>query len=200
MTKGQYIRTKDIKEKNSKSRKGKGIGTCGKYIRTKEIKEKQSLKMEGHPSSEYQKEVQRIRMSGIENPMNNPESLAKISGKNCHRFGKPAIPARFFIYQSPLQGEIKLNHGWEKAYAEYLDFYGEPWYYECETFKYEFNNKQISYTPDFYLPLENKFVEIKGRWIRDAEPKFLKFKETYPNIKIELLMKKDLKRLGIKIN
>ena len=199
MTKGQYIRTKEIKEKNSKFRKGKGIGTCGKYERTKEIKRKQSSKMIGHPTSEYQKEVQRIRMSGIENPMNNPESIAKISGENCHLFGKPPIPGRFYKYNSPLQGQIKLNHGWELAYAQYLDFYGDPWYHECETFKFEFNEKQTSYTPDFYLPLEKKYVEIKGRWIRDAKEKFEKFKETYPEIKIELLMKKDLKKLGIRI-
>ena len=199
MTKGQYIRTKEIKEKNSKSRKGKGIGTCGKYIRTKEIKEKQSLKMEGRPTSEYQKEIQRKRMSGIENPMNNLECVEKISGKNCHLFGKPPIPGRFYLYQSPLQGEIKLNHSWELAYAEYLDFYGEPWYHECKTFEFEFNNKQTSYTPDFYLPLEKRYVEIKGRWIRDSEQKFNRFKQQYPEIKIDLLMKKDLKKLGIRI-
>ena len=44
MTQGQYIRTNEIKIKNSKSRKGKGIGTCGKYIRTDEIKEKTTSK------------------------------------------------------------------------------------------------------------------------------------------------------------
>jgi len=199
MTKGQYIRTKEIKDKNSKSRKGIGISICGKYTRTEEIKEKQRIKMKGKPTSDYQKKVLKELMLSSRNPMNDPIIRESISGINAHRYGKTACPARYFKYQSPLQGEVKLNHGWEKSYAEYLDFYGEPWYHECKTFKFEFNGKQTTYTPDFYLPLEKKYVEIKGRWIRDAEQKFLKFKETYPEIKIELLMKKDLKKLGIKI-
>jgi len=199
MTKGQYIRTNEIKNKNSKSRKGKGIGICGKYIRTKEIKEKQHLKMKGHPSSEYQKQVLFELMSSSKNPMNNPEYKAKISGENCHLFGKPPIPGKFYLYMSPLQGEVKLNHGWELEYAKYLSFYKKLWYYEYKTFKFIFNNKYVSYTPDFYILEEDKYVEIKGWWRRDTEQKFYVFKKQYPNIKIELLMKKDLKKLGIKL-
>jgi len=43
------------------------------------VNAEQSLKMEGRPTSEYQKEIQRKRMSGIENPMNNLECVEKIS-------------------------------------------------------------------------------------------------------------------------
>lgn len=199
MTKGKYIRTKEIKEKNSKSRIGRGIGTCGKYIRTDEVREKQHQKMEGHPSSEYQKQVLREIMSSERNPMNNPEIKASISGENSYRFGKPPIPGKVYLYQSRLQGEVKLNHRWELLYAMYLDSIKEPWYHEYKTFRFIFNNKQVSYTPDFFLPVQNKYIEIKGWWRRDSEQKFEEFKKQYPNIKIDLLMKKDLKRLGIKI-
>lgn len=199
MTRGQYIRTLEIKEKNSKSRKGKGIGICGKYKRTDDIKEKQHLKMKGHPLSETAIKKNTERMLSSENPMKNPEIKASISGINSHRSGIPPIPGKSYPYVSQFQGEVKLNHSWELLYVKYLNSNNIKWYHEYKTFKFIFNNKQTSYTPDFYLPETDEYIEIKGRWIRDAELKFNKFKEIYPNIKIKLLLKSDLKRLGIKI-
>lgn len=78
MTKGQYIRTKEIKDKNSKSRKGKGIGNCGKYERTEKVKEKQHNKMKGRPTSKKQKDVLTKLFLSSRNPMNNPESVKKL--------------------------------------------------------------------------------------------------------------------------
>ena len=155
--------------------------------------------MEGHPTSEYQKEVVRAFMLSPKNPMYDPEIKASISGENSYRFGKPPVPGKVYLYQSPFQNEVKLNHRWELLYATYLDFIKELWYHEFKTFKFIFNNKQVSYTPDFYLPSQDKYIEIKGWWRRDSEQRFEQFKKEYPNIKIDLLMKKDLKRLGIKI-
>lgn len=199
MDKWTYTRTDEIKKKNSENREGKGKGICGKYIRTDEIKAKQSKKMMGHPPSERQKQVLREMFLGSRNPMNDPEIKASISGENSYRFGKPPVPGIVHLYQSPFQGIVKLNHRWELLFANYLDSIKEPWYHEYKTFRFTFNNKSSSYTPDFYLPNQDKYIEVKGRWIRDAKEKFEEFKKQHPEIKIELLMKKDLIKLGIKI-
>ena len=58
------------------------------------------------------------------------------------------------------------------------------------------------YIPDFYLPAQNKFIEIKGYWDEetDAKLKSDKFKELYSkNYNYEILMKKELENLGIKL-
>ena len=213
MTKGKYIRTKEIKDKNSKSRKGKGIGTCGKYIRTDNIKEKQHIKMEGHQSSENQKKVLKELML-IRNPMDNPQIRAKqlestntIEFKQQHsnaiKGGKNPIfkaPKQMGIgkgcyYQSPLQGKIWMRSSWEIAYAKYLDSINELWYYEIESY---FLSNGITYCPDFFLPRLNKFIEIKGWMSSEGQNKIDLFLQEYP-WDLEILRKEDLKNLGIKL-
>ena len=63
-------------------------------------------------------------------------------------------------YTSPLQGIIMLRSNWEVATANFLSKLGYDWMYEYKTFKL---NKTVSYTPDFYIPSENVYIEVKGR-------------------------------------
>lgn len=46
-------------------------------------------------------------------------------------------------------------------------------------FKYEMDNKIKSYTPDFYLPELNLYVEIKGHWWGNDENKMKKIKHQH---------------------
>lgn len=48
---------------------------------------------------------------------------------------------------------------WEANYARILNLFGAPWIYEYKKFKTPYG----SYTPDFYLPEQNVYVEVKGR-------------------------------------
>ncbi len=54
-----------------------------------------------------------------------------------------------------------------------------------------------TYTPDFYIPKWNCYIEIKGYWRNDTKYKFYKFKRIYSNINIYLFYKNKLKTLGI---
>jgi hypothetical protein len=51
---------------------------------------------------------------------------------------------------------------WELKYAQYLDEIGVVWERNTASFPYEFEGKMRNYTPDFYLPMTDEYVEIKG--------------------------------------
>lgn len=67
-------------------------------------------------------------------------------------------------YKSPNQGIVRLRSKLEAKYAKHLNNGNIDWYYEYKSFPY-LDSKGIrrTYTPDFYLPVENKYIEVKGK-------------------------------------
>lgn len=61
------------------------------------------------------------------------------------------------------------------------------------TFEYLHNGIIKRYTPDFYIPHLNLYVEIKGRWWGDGEEKFKCVLDQYPNLNIIIMFQNDLK-------
>lgn len=122
------------------------------------------------------------------------KALGKHVGKKSGRYGKPPKHGKHIYYNSPLQGIICFRSLYEIAYAKYLDSINEFWYYEIETF----DLGDTTYTPDFFLPRRNKFIEIKGYMHKKSQDKINKFLEQYP-WKLEILFKKDLIKLGCKL-
>ena len=51
--------------------------------------------------------------------------------------------------------------------------------------------------PDFYLPETDEYIEIKGWWWGSGKKRFDLFKKNYPKIDIKVLMKPDLKKIGV---
>ena len=121
---------------------------------------------------------------------------AKLGIKN-HRYGKPspigAGRGRWSYYQSPLQGKIRLRSSYEFAYAQYLDQNNIPWYYEFKTFEL---SEGMTYTPDFFLLDQNKYVEIKGYMYLKHQLKIEKFIKEY-NLNFEILNYIKLKEINI---
>jgi len=114
-------------------------------------------------------------------------SLAQ-QGRNNNHFGKPASNGKRYWYKN-----YCFRSTWETLYAKYLDRKGIEWQYESKTF----NLGNITYTPDFYLPKLDIYIEVKGFWWKKQKEKFIKFKRQYSNINIKLLMKKDLQKLKV---
>ena len=65
-------------------------------------------------------------------------------------------------YKSPNQGEIKLR---SKTEARFADSLGDrSWWYERDSFPYiDKEGTRRTYTPDFYLEDEDKYIEVKGK-------------------------------------
>lgn len=76
---------------------------------------------------------------------------------------------------------------WEANYARILNFQGKKWIFQPKTFRL----KNQNYTPDFYLPKEDVYVEIKNFLSEYSAKRDREFRELYPDLKLKLILKKD---------
>ena len=86
--------------------------------------------------------------------------------------------------------------------AKILDYHAIPWKYEPETFVLERDRDgrvTEAFTPDFYLPEQNLYVEItvmKQALVRRKNRKLRKFRALYPDTPIKLFYRRDIERLA----
>lgn len=88
-------------------------------------------------------------------------------------------------------------HDSERQFAELLDFYGVEWRYEPETFVLSRNDSgevAEAFTPDFYLPQFDRYVEIttaRQKYITRKNGKVRRLRERYPDIDVVVLCQRD---------
>ncbi len=86
--------------------------------------------------------------------------------------------------------------------AKVFDYYGVPWLYEPRTFVLEEDEDGRvleAFTPDFYLPDQDLYVELtvmKQSLVTRKNRKLRKLRERYPDVKVKLFYKRDLERLA----
>jgi cytidylate kinase len=102
------------------------------------------------------------------------------------------------------QSLMQFAHPSEMVFARLLDFYGIRWEYEPRTFplKYDENGNIIeAFSPDFYLPDSDLYVELttmKQALVTKKNRKVRRLRELFPEIKIRLLYQKDFEDLLFK--
>lgn len=95
-------------------------------------------------------------------------------------------------------------HPSEAEIARLLDFYGVHWEYEPRSFPLEWDasgRPVRSFTPDFYLPDYDLFLEvttIKPTLSNRKNRKIRRLRELYPDVMIKLLSLKDVEALLLK--
>lgn len=95
-------------------------------------------------------------------------------------------------------------HPIEEEFARLLDYYDIRWQYEPHTFELEWDeagNLTRAFSPDFYLPDEDLYVELttmRPKLITKKNRKIRKLKKLYPEINIKLFKRSDLRDLMIK--
>ena len=86
--------------------------------------------------------------------------------------------------------------------AKVLDYYDVPWQYEPRTFVLEEDeNGRVAeaFTPDFYLPEQDLYVEItamKQSLVTRKNRKLRKLRALYPDVKIKLFYERDFARIA----
>jgi len=80
------------------------------------------------------------------------------------------------FYDTPNQGKVWMRSGWEVKVADHLTENNIDWYYEYERL---YLDDMSSYLPDFYIPLLDLYLEVKGRLIERDEIKLKKAMEKY---------------------
>lgn len=102
------------------------------------------------------------------------------------------------------QSLTQFAHPSEMIFARLLDFYGIRWQYEPRTFPLQYDERGNiieAFSPDFYLPDSDLYVELttmKQSLVTKKNRKMKRLKELYPEIKIRLLYQKDFEDLIFK--
>lgn len=141
-------------------------GMLGKH-HSKEVRLKMSKARKGKKQSETwvkNRLESRYRNYGTYGPVNvvNPYSRA--------RGGKRADLKSMYFRSS-----------WEANYARFLNFVKEQWEYEPRVFFFEeIKRGTRSYTPDFYLPKKDRWVEVKGWLDSKSKVRLKRFRKYYP--------------------
>jgi hypothetical protein len=88
--------------------------------------------------------------------------------------------------------------------AQILDFHGIPWDYEPHTFTLEIDalgNTVEAFTPDFYLPEQDLYLEIttmKQSLVTKKNRKVRRLRELHPEVRVKLFYKRDVEALAEK--
>lgn len=99
----------------------------------------------------------------------------------------------------------RFVHEAERECAEILDFYGVPWEYEPVTFVLETDEDgrvAEAFSPDFYLPEQNLFLEVttmRQELVTRKNRKVRKLRQRYPDVNVKLFYKRDIEALGQKL-
>ena len=86
--------------------------------------------------------------------------------------------------------------------AKMLDYYGVPWEYEPTTFVLERDPEgrvTSAFTPDFYLPEQDLYVEVtvmRQALVTRKNRKLRELKRLYPEVKVKLFYRRDIERLA----
>jgi hypoxanthine phosphoribosyltransferase len=100
--------------------------------------------------------------------------------------------------------DTRFAHASEAELARILDYYGVAWEYEPRTFPILWNTdgKVVeSFSPDFYLPELDVYVELttlKQSLVRRKNRKLRRLRELYPDLRVKLFYGKDFRALMLK--
>jgi hypothetical protein len=95
-------------------------------------------------------------------------------------------------------------HNSERQFAKLLDFYGIAWEYEPRTFTLEWDRQgrpQQAFTPDFYLPAYDLYIEIttlNQKLVTKKNRKARRLQERHPDVRVKVLYQRDYLRLLVK--
>ncbi len=100
--------------------------------------------------------------------------------------------------------QVRFAHNSERQFAKLLDFYGITWNYEPRTFTLELDvdgNPAQAFTPDFYLPVQDLYIEIttlNQKLVTKKNRKARRLVELFPEVQIKVLYQRDYLSLLVK--
>ena len=93
--------------------------------------------------------------------------------------------------RNDISNSIYFYSRWEANIARLFNFLGIKWIHQPQSF----NLNSQTYTPDFYLPDYNLYIEVKNFMWKYSKLRDEKFRKLYPQIKLELILKEEYLRL-----
>jgi hypothetical protein len=111
----------------------------------------------------------------------------------------PDVPAQPLPHTT-----VRFAHNSELQFAKLLDFYGVAWEYEPRTFVLETDREgkpSQAFSPDFYLPAYDLFIEIttmNQNLVTKKNRKARRLRELYPDVRIKVFYQRDYLNLLVK--
>jgi len=102
------------------------------------------------------------------------------------------------------KSETHFAHPSEREFAALLDYYQIPWMYEPHTFPLTWadDGRVIeSFSPDFYLPDLDMFIELttlKQSLVTKKNRKVRTLRQLYPGLNIKIFYGRDFRSLALK--
>ena len=95
---------------------------------------------------------------------------------------------------------MEFAHPSEQEFARFLDYYRIRWVYEPVSFPIAWEGTRVSemFTPDFYLPEHDLYIELttmKQSLVTPKNRKVRMLRELYPELNVRLLYRKDYQQL-----
>jgi hypoxanthine phosphoribosyltransferase len=100
--------------------------------------------------------------------------------------------------------DVRFAHNSERQFAKLLDFYGIAWDYEPRTFTLETDREgrpAQAFTPDFYLPAYDLYIEIttlNQKLVTKKNRKARRLRELHPDVRVKVLYQRDYLHLLVK--
>ena len=99
---------------------------------------------------------------------------------------------------------MHFAHNSERQFAKLLDFYNIAWDYEPRTFALAWDRDgrpSQAFTPDFYLPAYDVYIEIttlNQKLVTKKNRKAHRLRELHPDVQIRVLYQRDYLHLLVK--
>jgi hypoxanthine phosphoribosyltransferase len=99
---------------------------------------------------------------------------------------------------------VRFAHNSERQFAKLLDFYSIAWEYEPRTFALAWDREgraSQAFTPDFYLPAYDVYIEIttlNQKLVTRKNRKARRLRELHPDVEIRVLYQRDYLHLLVK--
>jgi hypothetical protein len=114
-------------------------------------------------------------------------------------------PRRSSRSAEPLPSDtVQFAHASERQFARLLDFYQIEWQYEPTSFDLERDkdgNVIQRFTPDFYLPAYDMYIEIttlNQKLVTKKNRKVRRLRELYPDVRCKIFYQRDYLSLVMK--
>ena len=106
-------------------------------------------------------------------------------------------PRREALAEPLPSDSVTFAHRSERQFARLLDFYQIEWQYEPKSFDLEWDengNVIKRFTPDFYLPAYDLYIEIttlNQKLVTKKNRKVRRLRELYPNVVCKIFYQRD---------
>jgi hypoxanthine phosphoribosyltransferase len=143
---------------------------------------------------------QKARTTSRAKPQPQPPEAYDDVAPNGPKATTAPAKTRIPVTGAPVDVPPPFAHNAEYEFARILDFYGIAWEYEPRSFplRWERGHVTEAFTPDFYLPDLDLFVELttlKSGLTAEKNRKMRILNELYPDTNIIMLKKRDYLRL-----